>query len=92
MELVLLHVLDSWCAVLKCFKGDREASELVLFAEKFTSVPVVEVAENSHSSGSWAPLAESDVVVWLQVDTEPLVGSGDLHDAALSSIEYSKPS
>lgn len=91
MDLVLLFMLYPWSSVLQGLQGDAEASEFVSLRPKFSSVPTIEVSEDSETLCSRAPLHEVDVVVCLQVKTKFLVGSCDVLKTTLSALENVQP-
>ena len=91
MNFVLLLMLDSWRTVLKSLKSDAKAAKFVSLTLKFSSVPRVEISENREAFCSRAPFHDFDVVVFLEVKTEFLVGSCDVLETTLSSLENFKP-
>lgn len=54
-------------------------------------VPSIEITKDGDAEGTWCPLQEGDVTIWLLLKAIFVVGSGNLIDAAFCSLENIQP-
>lgn len=58
---------------------------------KLISIPSVEITEDGDTKGTRCPLQESYIAIRLLLETEFVVGSGNLVDATFRCLEDIKP-